>query len=73
MLHHFITVHEQTQTESAIFVSLMCFLLPEDLQSEVTLMSTSREVQVYKYFCCGSSLLHVMFVRIWSSAIWSIE
>ena len=25
------------------------------------------------YFCCGSSMLHVMSECIWSSAIWSIE
>ena len=26
-----------------------------------------------RYFCCGSSMLYVMSVRIWSSAIWSVE
>ena len=25
------------------------------------------------YFCCGSSVLHVMSVCIWSLAIWSAE
>ena len=37
MLHHCITAHEQTQieTESAIFVSLMCSLFPADLHSEL--------------------------------------
>ena len=26
-----------------------------------------------RYFCCGSSMLHVMSVCKWSSAVWSVE
>ena len=26
-----------------------------------------------RYFCCGSSVLHIMSVCIWSLAIWSAE
>ena len=40
VLPHFITAHEQThKTVSAIFVSLMCSLLPEDLHSELIIQS----------------------------------
>ena len=35
MLHHYITAHEQNKTESGIFVSLISFLLPEDVHSEL--------------------------------------
>ena len=24
-------------------------------------------------FCCGSSMLHVMSICIWSSAVWSVD
>ena len=26
-----------------------------------------------RYFCCGSSVLHIMSICIWSVAIWSAE
>ena len=37
MMHDHITAHQQTKKTSRtdIFVSLMCFLLPEDLPSEL--------------------------------------
>ena len=40
VLHQFITAHEQTKkTEHAIFFPLLCFLSPEDLNSEFILYS----------------------------------
>ena len=40
MLHHYITAYERlNKTESAIFVSLICSLLPENLHSELILSS----------------------------------
>ena len=37
MLHHYITAHEQNKIESGIIVSLISFLLPEDVHSEFIL------------------------------------
>ena len=43
MLHHFLLhMNRLNKTESAIFVSLICFLLPKDLHSE--LISSSLQL-----------------------------
>ena len=39
MLQHYLTAHEQILTESAIFVSLLHSLLPENLLSEFIVVS----------------------------------
>ena len=58
---------ETLQKQRVRFGSINTCLSPLPPHSKLLLTVPRR------YFCCGSSMLHVTSVCIWSSAIWSVE